>query len=121
MQIRSPKIRLLVLLAAGLGAGFVNGFLGSGGGILLVFALGLAGIAPRERFAATIAVTLPLSALSAFLYGRHVDLSAALGYLLPALIGGCLGALFLDKISTALLKRIFGGLVLIAGIGLILR
>ncbi|MBQ8510861.1 MAG: TSUP family transporter [Clostridia bacterium] len=111
------KIRLFLLLAAGLGAGFVNGFLGTGGGILLIFALAMApNLDVRDRFAAVIAVILPLSLLSAVVYGGAADFSAASAYILPGMLGGVCGGLLLDRINVNWLKRLFAAMVIWAGV-----
>ena len=106
--------KLLLLAAAGLAAGFVNGFLGTGGGIILVFALGICGIDQRDRFATVIAVILPLSAISAFFYRAPV--SSAAKWLLPGMLGGAFGALLLDRLDVKRLKSIFAAMVIWAGI-----
>ena len=123
---RKAKRTVLALSAAGLAAGFLNGLLGAGGGIVLVYALSL--LRPdrspdgvRDTFAATVACVLPMTAVSALLYaesGRLGGISLT-GMILPAAAGGVCGALLLDKISTGILKKIFAALVLFAGIRMI--
>ncbi len=108
-------------------AGFVNGFLGTGGGIVLL--LGTAWLDrrasqdPRDRYAGTALVMLLLSGLSAAVYfatGR-VKAEAFAGSLLPAAVGGAVGAWLLDRIPTVWLDRIFACLTLVAGGLLLLR
>ena len=116
----------LPLLALGLGAGFINGLLGAGGGILIVFGLSrlLRGKIrdPRSVYASAIAVILPLSILSAIQYFRQGSLELiTLSYLiLPAIIGGAVGALLLRRLSPAALSRVFAAVVLLSGITLVL-
>lgn len=116
----------LTLIALGLGAGFINGLLGAGGGILIVFGLNklLAGKLsdPRSVYASAIAVILPLSVLSALQYIRRgsPDLNTLSYLLLPAVLGGALGALLLRKLSVKTLSRIFAAVVLVSGITMVL-
>lgn len=108
-------IGLLALLA-----GVVNGFLGTGGGIVLMFALSLLPKgdenAARDRFATVIAVILPLSLISALMYGDTIDFSLSAPYLIPGILGAVLGALLLDKLNVGIVKRLFALMVIWAGI-----
>ena len=114
----SAKFRAAAVLALGIAAGLVNGFLGTGGGIVLMAAMAMLppGIDPRDRFATVIAVILPVSLVSAAAYGENLDLRAALPYLFPGILGGVTGALLLDHISPKLLRRIFAAMMIWAGI-----
>jgi len=106
-------------------AGIVNGFLGTGGGIAVIFALNLLfpKLDARDRFASAIAVILPMSTVSAVMYsaGGNLPTEQGLVYLIPAAIGGYAGARALDKINTAWLNRIFAVLLIFAGSALIFR
>ncbi len=117
----------LYVLAAGALAGFCNGLVGCGGGIVIVYALSRLyrddpERTPRDVFASAAASILPISAVSAVMYaagGTTAD--GFLRYLLPAAAGGVVGAYLLDKIDTGLLGRIFAALVMWAGASMILR
>lgn len=113
---------VLPLCLLGLGAGFINGLLGAGGGVLVV--LGLRWLyrgkvkQTQTIYASTIAVMLPLSAFSAWQYyaaGNLPDFSFW-GLALPAALGGIAGALLLKKIKPKLLNRLFSAAILVAGI-----
>ena len=114
---------LLVLL--GLGAGLLNGLLGAGGGILIV--MGLRALfgkkVPNSKsfYATSIAVMMPLSLFSVWQYARngHLPTVSINSLVLPALLGGALGALLLRLITPRLLARIFALVVLISGIILV--
>ncbi len=113
----SSKLNVVFLSAAAFFAGIVNGFLGTGGGIILVFALGrLTKLAPRDMFATVIAVILPLSALSLGFYSGELDVKLASPYLLPGILGGVTGAYLLDKLDVKLVKKLFAVMVIWAGI-----
>ena len=121
---RSILISLPILLI-GFGAGFLNGLLGAGGGILIVYGLrrllGDGSVDPHAIFASAIAVMLPLSAISALQYFRNGHLEAtSVGLLaLPAIAGGVVGALLLRRLSPSALSRLFAAVVLVSGLVLV--
>ena len=97
--------------------GAVNGIFGSGGGIIAVPMLNKAGIEARHSHATSIALTLPLSIVSAFFYAAENTFSFkdALPLIPFGLGGAILGSFFLKKISNVWLKRIFGVFLIISG------
>ena len=113
------ETRFLLLLGGA--AGFVNGLLGTGGGIILLFGGLLAARSERsdtrDLFAGTALVTLLLSVVSAVIYfcRGKITTDGLAPYLLPALAGGALGAHLLDRLPTSLIERLFGVLVVVAG------
>ena len=112
---------LVLLLICGFAAGFCNGLLGAGGGILLVLSLGAlfgkTAANGRRFFTTALIVMLPLSALSV----RHY---AAAGFSLPAnpwpfvgaAAGGVAGALLLGRLSAHALRRVFAAVILLSGV-----
>jgi uncharacterized membrane protein YfcA len=119
-------LQILPLFAIGLCAGFLNGLLGAGGGILIVFGLRklLKGHLkdPRAIYPTAIAVMLPLSLLSVWQYARagSLELSHLCWLILPAIAGGAIGALLLRRLSVKALSRIFAAVVFISGLVLVL-
>lgn len=119
------KKRQAVLSAlGGIGAGFLNGLLGAGGGMLTVPLLELlTGVRGRRSHATSLAVILPLSLVSAALYWRRGWFSPtlALPYLPGGLAGGLAGGLLLARVNTAWLKAVFSLLLLWAAFRLLTR
>lgn len=124
------KKKLMMLVLLGAAAGFINGLLGAGGGILLVWVFSLRnpndspeGV--RDTFASTLAAILPITALSAILYSLGESgtpsISELAPLILPAIAGGAIGAFLLHRINTMFLKKIFALLILYSGISMVLR
>lgn len=122
---------LSLLVIGGLLAGFCNGLLGAGGGIILVLALRTVLPPDSERSRATYAnalcVMLPLSLFTLFRYGQRGVFSSGLSadlapvYLLGAVAGGLLGGILLGRTGGKALGRLFAVLTLISGILMIVR
>lgn len=102
-------------------AGVVNGLLGTGGGIFLLFVLRRT-TEPQNAFAASLACILPLSVLSVVLYCQSGTITCAdllspqtLPYLLGAIPGGMLGAVLLDRMRLSVIQYLFAALLLFSG------
>ena len=109
---------MLIMLLTGMAAGVVNGFIGTGGGIILVLTLSKSMKNTKDVFATVIAAILPMSAVSAVSYavGGNVSIGETALYIAPAIVGGVVGAVLLDKIGVNRLKILFSGLVIYSGI-----
>ena len=117
----------LILPSASIIAGVVNGFIGSGGGIILYFALKfLDKTADHDKMkdilATVVACVIPMSVISAAVYmiNGKIICSQLPVYLPAALIGGLTGAFLLDKLKFKIIKKIFAALIIYAGIRMIL-
>ncbi len=107
----------------GLLTGFLNGLFGSGGGTILVPALEkFLNFEEHKAHATAIAVILPLSILSAFIYlkGSNLEYLKVIIISIGGMLGGYLGAKFLKKIPSKWLHKIFGIFMLIASWRMIL-
>ena len=104
-------------------AGAANGFFGSGGGLLLVpmFTKWLK-MEQKRAFATSVAVILPLSAVSLVVYffRGNLDFLFALPFLLGGLAGGIISGRVFKKMPVTLLRRAFGLLILYGGIRAVL-
>ncbi|MBE6562893.1 MAG: sulfite exporter TauE/SafE family protein [Ruminococcaceae bacterium] len=124
----TDKRHIPLLIIAGIGAGFLNGLLGAGAGVILVFVYAALSKdksdgSVKDNFAMTVATVIPISVFSTVNYVTKVgaDLSKSLVFLIPGAVGGLLGAWVTDKIKTSHLKFIFAILTAIAGINMIFR
>ena len=105
--------------AAGGAAGLVNGFFGGGGGMVLVpLLVSKCGLEQRRAFATSVAVILPLCALSSVIYLLRdgLDVMTALPYLAGGLIGGFVGGRIFRSLNMDWLRRGFALLILYGGI-----
>ncbi len=124
-MLNNKTIKAVFLGLSAVFAGFLNGFLGTGGGIVLLFALSALRIFAKNnvknKFATVIAVTLPLSLLSLYLARGNLNFESAKSFILPAIAGGIIGAKILNVINVKFLKLIFAGMVLWASFGFLRR
>ena len=106
---------------AGLCTGFLGGLLGSGGGLVAVPLLRACGLEGKEVHATSLAVTLSLACLSAWLYARRGWVDPSLVWpLLPAGLAGSLaGALLLRRTGGRTLRLLFGLLLVWSGVRLL--
>lgn len=126
---------IALISAVGLISGVVNGFLGTGGGVVIILVLGFmrsraekkkkspfTGSSKDDCFIA-LASILPMSAVSLFSYWKSgsLNVSRSLGFVIPAAAGGLLGAYLLKRISPLWLKRIFALLMAVSGVIMISR
>ena len=125
-QIQLVKKRRL-LLWGGLAAGFLNGLLGAGGGIVIIWilekTLEYRTDDKRDVFANALAVMLPISAMSAISYAVSGGLPRddITRFLFPAILGGLLGAFLLDRIGADTVKTLFCLLVILSGVVMVVR
>ncbi|MBP3315514.1 MAG: TSUP family transporter [Clostridia bacterium] len=118
--------KLVIISIGGALAGFCNGLLGAGGGIIAVLAL--SAVLPRDEesrrslYANALCIMLPLSVLTLVTYavrGRiPSDFLAGdyVGILLGGVIGGLLGAVVLGKLKSDFTDRLFAVLTVISGV-----
>ena len=115
--------KTLPVCLLGVAAGFLNGALGAGGGILVVLGLRrLQKNAARSAYVSALAVMLPISLFSLYRYATsgHVDGAILSPLVLPSVLGGALGAWLLRRVSVGALSRVFAALLILSGVVLIL-
>ncbi len=103
--------------------GFANGLFGSGGGTIVVPAMErFLKIEPHKAHATAIAIILPLSVLSMFIYLKNGDIDWLNVILVSAggMVGGFVGAKLLNKVSDKWLHKIFGAFMIAAAVKMVL-
>ena len=111
------------LYVVGALTGLANGLFGSGGGIVAVPMLEKSGVDVKKSHATSIAITLPLSVISGFIYFQKgsIDVVYALKFIPFGILGVFVGTKLLMKLSSRFLKRLFGLVMIFFGIRLIMR
>ncbi len=116
--------KALKYITVGVLSGLVSGFFGAGGGIVLIFALSLfLKKEKRKVFAQTAFITAAFAAVSAVIYHFKGNLPffSSFRYIIPAALGGALGAILLVKLKLKAVKRIFALTVILGGLIMIFR
>ncbi len=113
----------IIIAVIGTAIGVVNGILGAGGGMLAVPLLKKIGFSQKESHTNAIAIILPITIVSVaiYLFEDFVEVKDSLIYIPTGLLGAILGTYILKKISPKWLKRIFGILMVYAGMRLLLK
>jgi len=117
------NITLIVsLVIIGLLAGVLSGFMGVGGGVIMIpLMILLLGFNQHEAQGTSLAVlAVPVTFLAAYTYYNegHVNWKFAIVIAFAFVIGGYIGSKFAVKIDQAILKKIFGVILFIAAVKL---
>lgn len=114
---------LLVLVIIGVAAGMLSGFVGVGGGIIIVPALMWAlGFTQHQATGTSLAILLlPVGILAVYNYHRagNIDWRAAIIIGATFVVGAYFGSRFSLAIRPETVKRIFGGVMIVAALKLI--
>lgn len=115
--------KVVLLLLSGAIVGFLNGFLGGGGGMIVVPILQkVLGLTSKESHATAIAIIFPLSLISASIYVYNGVIDSYLLVLIGigVVLGGIFGSLMLKILPEKIIKLIFVLIMLSSGIRMIL-
>ena len=117
---QKPTVKKLL---GGVIIGIVNGLFGAGGGILAVPILGKSGMDDKTSHASSVAVILPISVFTLLLYllNGRVEIGEGLVYIPWGILGAVAGTTLLSKISSVWLRRLFGLLIIFAGVRFLTR
>lgn len=105
--------------AAGFLTGVINGFFGSGGGVIAVLMLkSICKLDDKKAHGTSVFVIMFLCIFSGFLYVSEgkINIADVIWYLPGGIIGGALGAKLLKKIKPDVLKILFGIVMIYSGI-----
>ncbi|MFI3312895.1 MAG: sulfite exporter TauE/SafE family protein [Eubacteriales bacterium] len=123
MQNLTAKERLIRSLITGTAIGLVCGFIGAGGGIMMLMILTLVlGYELKTAVGTSVfimAFTALTGAVSHFVIGGMPDMLTLIVAVLSTLLWARLAALFANKASTKTLNRTMGCLLTVMGIGMI--
>ncbi len=117
-------VRVVLLIFLGLFVGFVNGFLGAGGGMLVVpCMLAILPIDPKVAHATAILIILPICVVSGVIYAFKgaLDINVFWPCLVGTLVGGILGTFILKKLKNDIITAIFSLVMIAAGVFMIVK
>lgn len=118
------KTRAIWYLAAGAGAGMLAGFLGIGGGIILVpMMVGLLSLTQHNAHGTSLAVIAPIAMVSTVVYATRGDINWVLVGTIGAgsVLGVIAGAKLMMKVPAHRLRQGFGVYTIAIAILLLLR
>jgi uncharacterized protein len=118
------KEKPLMRVVYGIGIGLVTGFLGAGGGFLLIPALVLLMRLPMKEAIGTSLLIISLNSLIGFTgdLGRHsIDWPFLLLITAIATAGIFIGSFFNQRVNNEKLKKAFGWFILVMGVVIIVR
>jgi uncharacterized membrane protein YfcA len=105
------RTRTVWYLAAGAGAGIVAGFLGIGGGVILVPLLtGLLCLSQHKAHGTSLAIVIPIAIVGTIVYALRGDVNWALAATIGSgsVIGTLVGAKLMMRVSPHRLRQVFG-------------
>lgn len=120
----SKKISIVSLLLIGVGVGLLTGFIGAGGGFLIIPALVLIAKLPMKKAVGTSLLIISVNSLIGFigdLQQREIDWSFLLTFTAISIIGIIIGVSLSKYISGKSLKKGFGWFTLIVAFYIIYR
>lgn len=114
---------LLSLVIIGILAGILSGFMGVGGGVVMIpLMIVLLGYDQHQAQGLSLAVlAVPVTFIAAYTYhtsGHEIDWKFALVIAVSFVIGGYIGSKFAVRVDQTLLKKIFAGILVIAALKL---
>lgn len=114
---------IIISILAGVFVGFVNGFLGAGGGMLLVPILTLLiGLESRIAHSTAVFVIAPICLISGITYVIKgvVDWQILLPVAIGTVIGGVIGTFLLKKLKSDVINIIFWCVMIFSGIWILI-
>ena len=116
--------QIILLLLLGLFVGFVNGFLGAGGGMLLVPCIILIlKMDAKIAHATAILIILPVCLASGMVYVLKgaFDIQIFIPCVIGTIVGGVIGTFILRKLKNEIITAIFSVVMIVAGVFMIVR
>ena len=118
------KLQIVFMIFLGAFVGFVNGFLGAGGGMLLVpLIILILKMETKIAHATAILIILPICVVSGVVYilNNAFDVSVFIPCLIGTVVGGVLGTFILSKLKNEVITAIFSVVMVVAGVIMIVK
>lgn len=117
-------LQILLLIGLGIFVGFVNGFLGAGGGMLVVpCIIAILKMDTKVAHATAILIILPICIVSGIIYAVKgaFEFDVFLPCLIGTVVGGVLGTFILSKLKNDIITAIFSLTMITAGVMMIVK
>ena len=124
MKKKLTKKQVFGAICAGTVVGFVNGFLGAGGGMLVVPLLRLIfKQKPKIAHATAVLIILPICVVSSVVYllSGELNLSVLWPVSIGTFIGGLAGTFLLSKLKNKVITILFSFIMIGAGVFIIIK
>jgi uncharacterized protein len=116
-------VQIILFLVLGIAAGVLSGFIGIGGGIIIIPALVFfLGFSQHMAQGTTLALMVPpigLFAAWAYYKAGFVDIKAAVLICIGFILGSVLSAKYATLIPDDVLRKVFGGILLLVSLRMI--
>ena len=114
----------ILYILLGLAAGVTSGFIGIGGGVIIIpLLVFLFGFTQQQAQGTTLALMVPpIGLLAAWIYYKqgYVNVEAAAYICVGFFVGGLIGARFATSFSNLVLERVFGAVLLLIALKMII-
>lgn len=111
--------RIILLILVGVLGGTINGLFGAGAGLLLVPLIKLVSKLDDKKVHATTLGCVMLMCISSsvvFFVNKQIDFKLTLWCFIGSLAGAILGTVLLQKFKNKVINLIFSGLLIVAGV-----
>ena len=120
---KNKILNILLLVGVGLFAGFINGFFGAGGGLLLVPMITfVAKDDSKKAHATTLACVMFMCLASSIIYlvKKQLNFKLILVCLIGSLIGALIGTKLLKNLKNNIIDLVFSLVLVVAGVCMII-
>ena len=118
------KKQIILALISGAAVGFINGFLGAGGGMLVVPLLRLIFKQnPKVAHSTAVLVILPVCVVSSIVYliSKQINFSVLWPVAIGVFAGGLIGTFLLAKLKSNVITLLFSFIMIGAGVFIIIK
>ncbi len=121
-KFKNGWIKSLALIGVGTISGFINGFFGAGGGLLIVPMISyVASDDSKKSHATTLGCVFFMCIVSSIIYfvKKEFDLKYLVVCSIGSIIGSLVGTKLLKKLKNNIIDLVFAGVLILAGIFMI--
>jgi uncharacterized membrane protein YfcA len=103
--------------------GIINTLLGACGGIVAVESLKHNSVDQKKAHATSIAIILPMTVFSAIIYliNDKTEVTDSIVFMIPGILGAFCGSKILPELNGNLLRKVFSGFIIYAGVRMLMK